>query len=487
MLAGGAKKNALSGYSALYETEPNLVFSKLSRTTFTDKHFRQLDSLETQLLWLYLVSSPKNTSLPGLMLISCEEMLADLGWEERLGDRARAQLATSLQELQDKDWIRYHSEVGMLLSTRIFDMNVPANPSIVAHWKRILLDMPRNVLVDLWARMARRKFRDLDRSASDRLGGKAWRLDTLEEFLADIDDCYSPPSEFEDDLLTEEDRKYIRVPANPTKPRVYPPLSLRRRKARELEDTTTAVAMDNPATTVVTVEGAALPLTEDVAKDLLEMMDQSEATDRPDPLALFSAAFERGADVVSEQRKPRVKPDIKERVSRECRNLVSFFLNCLRLEKPDAKLPTGDTLNAWYDDMDRMLRIDKREVDQIGNLIQWVTQDEFEKANVRCPRKLRQRFDQLEIKMKTWEAKQEREGGGHSSAYNQAPVYDIPILVPPPEVIISPEEREQIRIEQYTLAAKMMGKEKYERLVIGTGPDSASKKFSYDELMNHDQ
>jgi hypothetical protein len=97
-----AKKNALDQQRAFTEQEPSLLFSKLSQTTFLDKDFRELICVWTRMLWLYLVSSPKNMAIPGLMAITVDEMACDLAWAAELGDRARSQLETSMQELIEK-------------------------------------------------------------------------------------------------------------------------------------------------------------------------------------------------------------------------------------------------------------------------------------------------------------------------------------------------------------------------------------------------
>lgn len=454
------------------------LFSKLARSTFVDKDFRQLSSVWTRMLWLYLVSSPKNTSLPGLMMLSFEEMMSDLAWESELGPRARAQLEDSLRELQEQEWIVYHRENGMLLAPRLFDANVPANPSVVAHWKRMLLDMPRNVLVDIWARMARRKFRDLDRLASERPGGKAWRLDTLEEFLADIDDCYSPPSVVDYDLITEEDRKYILVPANPTKARVYPPLSSRKRKPKAAEAEPLAI----PVQEVVAPDAPDAP---DAPEDECEPPSPESAPEKEDHFALLSAAFENGADVVSptretspkaesegteKKRKSKIKADMRERVSPEVIRLVDFFQKRMREDKPDCKLPDKSTLDSWYYYMDLILTRDKRDFKEVRLVIAWVTQDDFEKANVRCPRKLRERYDQLAVKMLAAKAKIEREQeqekkheeGNYSGEYYAGrPVREIQILVPPPQEVRTPEQIEKASKEQHALLKSMWGEQKY--------------------------
>lgn len=58
-----------------------------------------------------------------------------------------------------------------------------------------------------------------------------------------------------------------------------------------------------------------------------------------------------------------------------------------RFRKPD--------LQKWCAEIDKMIRIDKRSVEEIEILILWVSQDSFWKANILSTHKLREKFDQL--------------------------------------------------------------------------------------------
>lgn len=65
-------------------------------------------------------------------------------------------------------------------------------------------------------------------------------------------------------------------------------------------------------------------------------------------------------------------------------NILSFND---RFKKPD--------LQKWCAEIDKMLRIDRRSVEEVETLILWVSQDSFWKANILSTRKLREKFDQL--------------------------------------------------------------------------------------------
>lgn len=77
--------------------------------------------------------------------------------------------------------------------------------------------------------------------------------------------------------------------------------------------------------------------------------------------------------------------------------LAMYFVEQIRLNNPDFKQPN---MQKWSDDIRKMVELDNRAEEQIRYLMKWVQQDDFEMANVLSPAKLRQRFDQLIIKVK---------------------------------------------------------------------------------------
>jgi DNA replication protein DnaD len=77
--------------------------------------------------------------------------------------------------------------------------------------------------------------------------------------------------------------------------------------------------------------------------------------------------------------------------------LATFFLEQIRNNNPEHKTPN---LQKWSDEIRKMVEIDKRTIEQVKYLMQWVQQDDFEMINVLSPTKLRKRFDQLVIKVK---------------------------------------------------------------------------------------
>lgn len=76
--------------------------------------------------------------------------------------------------------------------------------------------------------------------------------------------------------------------------------------------------------------------------------------------------------------------------------LARLLFDLIRQRKPDYKEPD---LQTWAKDINRMIRLDKREPAQIEKVIRWCQDDSFWQANILSTEKLRKQFDQLEIKM----------------------------------------------------------------------------------------
>lgn len=83
--------------------------------------------------------------------------------------------------------------------------------------------------------------------------------------------------------------------------------------------------------------------------------------------------------------------------------LARYLFNCIRLNKPDFKQPN---LQQWEQQVDYMIRLDKRDPDQIKEVIKWCQEDNTPNESGFCWAntilsvvKLRKQFDQLSIRM----------------------------------------------------------------------------------------
>jgi len=77
--------------------------------------------------------------------------------------------------------------------------------------------------------------------------------------------------------------------------------------------------------------------------------------------------------------------------------LSNFLFNHILKNNPDAKKPN---FQKWAKDFDAILRIDKRALEKVKEVIKWSQDDSFWKANILSPGKLRDKFDQLLVKSK---------------------------------------------------------------------------------------
>jgi len=83
--------------------------------------------------------------------------------------------------------------------------------------------------------------------------------------------------------------------------------------------------------------------------------------------------------------------------SSESIKIVEHLYSCILKEKPDFKIPEK---NGCSKEAEKMIRIDKRNLDTIIQVIDYATSDDFWKSNILSIYKLRKQFDRLEMQMK---------------------------------------------------------------------------------------
>lgn len=87
----------------------------------------------------------------------------------------------------------------------------------------------------------------------------------------------------------------------------------------------------------------------------------------------------------------------QKKASEDAEKLATIFKDEILRNKPDYKI-TVSQLRNWAVIADRMMRLDGRTKDGIAELIRWVQWDDFWRTNVLSMDKLREKFDQLEMK-----------------------------------------------------------------------------------------
>ena len=76
--------------------------------------------------------------------------------------------------------------------------------------------------------------------------------------------------------------------------------------------------------------------------------------------------------------------------------LAGLLLNEILKRNPNHKKPN---LQTWAKDIDKLIRIDERPKSQIHDVVKWCQKDSFWQNNILSAKKLREKFDQLSLKM----------------------------------------------------------------------------------------
>jgi len=78
--------------------------------------------------------------------------------------------------------------------------------------------------------------------------------------------------------------------------------------------------------------------------------------------------------------------------------LASELYNLMLVNNPKARKPN---LQTWSGYIDLMIRVDKRSAFEIQEVTRWCQKDSFWQANILSTKKLREKYDQLTMKMKS--------------------------------------------------------------------------------------
>jgi hypothetical protein len=110
-----------------------------------------------------------------------------------------------------------------------------------------------------------------------------------------------------------------------------------------------------------------------------------------------------GNGVVEDQKKESSSPSSGQpsisnaKPSHDAEKLAELFKTEILRNKPDYKISQSQ-VRSWAVTADRMIRLDGRTFEAIDALIRWVQADSFWCSNVLSMDKLREKFDQLELK-----------------------------------------------------------------------------------------
>jgi len=107
----------------------------------------------------------------------------------------------------------------------------------------------------------------------------------------------------------------------------------------------------------------------------------------------------------------------KTQPSHEAERLSALLQREIQRNKPDYRI-TPAQLRKWAVTADRMIRLDGRTEERIASNIRWAQQDEFWMANILSMDKLREKFDQLEMRR---QASSKGNGHAHATSLPAAP------------------------------------------------------------------
>lgn len=102
---------------------------------------------------------------------------------------------------------------------------------------------------------------------------------------------------------------------------------------------------------------------------------------------------------------------------------VSYLINSIKQEFPNAKLPETDKqIDSWCEHIEKMIRIDKREQKNIWETLEYARTNEFWKPNIRSTSKFREKYETLYLQMKN--KKDPRKRTQTTNKFNQFPQRD---------------------------------------------------------------
>lgn len=78
-------------------------------------------------------------------------------------------------------------------------------------------------------------------------------------------------------------------------------------------------------------------------------------------------------------------------------NLSKLLFSLMQSNNSNVKQPN---FQSWSKEFDYILRIDKRDIEEVRRIIEWCQNDSFWKANILSPSSLRKQYDRLILKMK---------------------------------------------------------------------------------------
>ena len=109
-------------------------YRKIETKMWGDAKFRSFPQ-NTQYLWIYLLTNPETTSLPGLYSCGKMAMVESLGW-------SMESFLESFEELSRNDMVKADWDARLIWIPKSIIYNRPQNPNVVKSWSAHWNDLP---------------------------------------------------------------------------------------------------------------------------------------------------------------------------------------------------------------------------------------------------------------------------------------------------------------------------------------------------------
>jgi hypothetical protein len=135
-------------------------YGKVSRRMWRDEKFRAFSKAppSARELWIYLLTSPRSTSIPGIVAVGAMGLAEDLDWPVKA---TRVRLA----ELEAAGVVKVDHEAKLLWLPNSLDHNPPANASVVLGWCSSWRLLPECPLRTMARDAIRAKLKEMDADA----------------------------------------------------------------------------------------------------------------------------------------------------------------------------------------------------------------------------------------------------------------------------------------------------------------------------------
>jgi hypothetical protein len=112
-------------------------YKKIDMRMWGDEKFRRLSRAKpnAQFLWIYLLTGPHTTALPGLWVAGPAGLAEALGWSVK-------DLMVALKELIELGMASIDAAARVLWLPNVVKYDRPDNPNVIKHWAKLVDDIP---------------------------------------------------------------------------------------------------------------------------------------------------------------------------------------------------------------------------------------------------------------------------------------------------------------------------------------------------------